>query len=364
MKGDAAMKKITLTCVFLAALVAAALAVVYDESNFSSYGRLFQPAPLGDSIDQANSEGRGVHHPGEDCGRCHRVGGRAETHLFTMAGTLYADRSGRLVQKGGKIILQDREGTVISMTSNRAGNFWTEAPVASDPYTVATTHGHEPFVPLYEEDESGNLIQPADPTDPRTWKYKAWVRKGNAVRPMVSLASVGGGSATTTRMSCNMHHGGVAHRSGALWVGKGPTLSSYPASGLSYRKHIYPILRSNCSPCHIPGRTITSMNTKTDHQSPSTAVDYSGGLDLMTYAGSAVEAPIYHQSIPYRVIGVELISKIGVLDVVDTVFPEDSRLLRKTIYSGGEHGGGKFWRERSPDYIALHQWIAEGALEN
>ncbi len=344
------MKKFVTICICFAAFGVAALAVVYDESNFSSDGRLYQPAPKGHAVGKDNTGGRGLHHPGEDCGRCHRMGGRAEAYLFTMAGTLYSDRSGRSVLKGGEIIMQDREGNVISMTSNKAGNFWTTTPVASDPYTVATYHGHAPFDPLYEEDEkTGNLLQPAPAEDPRTWKYKTWVRKGKAYRVMVSIAGVGGGSATTTRMGCNMHHGGAAHRSGALWVGKGPTLPSYPASELSYRKHIYPILRSNCSPCHIPGRTMTSMNTKTDHEDPSTAVDYSDELDLMTY-----EYPPTSELISKRVVG----------DVVNINKPEMSLLLRKTLYGEGLHGGGPFWSERSPDYIALWQWIAEGAQEN
>ena len=355
------MKRIMITCICLAAFGAAALAVVYDESNFSSDGRLYQPAPRGHRIGRDNGEGRGVHHTGENCGWCHRIGGRAEAYLFTMAGTLYGDRSGRAVLKGGEVIMQDREGNVISMTSNGAGNFWTTAPVASDPYTVATFHGHEPFDPLYDE---GPPFQPADPADPRTWKYKTWVAKGNSVRPMVSIAGVGGGSATTTRMSCNMHHGGVAHRSGALWVGKQPTLPSYPATGLSYRKHIYPILRGNCSPCHIPGRTLTSRNTKSDHESPSTAVDYSGGLDLMTYEGSEVDAPVYDFVIRYKIIGFETISKAGVLSVVDTADPDASPLLVKTVSGGDPHGGGTFWSGRSPDYVALRQWIAEGAHKN
>jgi hypothetical protein len=353
------MNKIAITCICLVAFGVAALAVVYDESNFSSDGRLYQPALDGHVVGKDDEKGRGLHHPGEDCGGCHRIGGRAEAYLFTMAGTLYGDRSGRSVLKGGEIIMQDRAGNVISMTSNRAGNFWTAASVASDPYTVATFHGHEPFVPLYEEDDDGNLIRPADPADPRTWKYKTWARtrKGNSVRPMVSIAGVGGGSATTTCMSCNMHHGGVAHRSGALWVGKWPTRPSYLATELSYRKHIYPILRSNCSPCHIPGRSITSRNTKSDHETPSTAVDYSGGLDLMTYEGSEVDAPIYHPTIPYVIIGYEPILKVGVLSVVNTDDPDASRLLRKTVSGGDPHGGGTFWSERFPDYVAIRQWI-------
>jgi hypothetical protein len=358
------MKKIAITCICLAAFGVAALAVVYDENNYSSDGRLYQPAPDEHKVGKDNEKGRGVHHPGENCGGCHRIGGRAEAYLFTMAGTLYRDRPGRSVLKGGEVIMQDREGNVISMTSNRAGNFWTTTPVAGDPYTVATFHGHEPFTPLYEEDDDGNLIQPADPADPRTWKYKTWVRKGKFVRPMVSIAGVGGGSATTTRMSCNMHHGGAAHRSGALWVGKGSTLPAYLDSGLSYRKHIYPILRSNCSPCHIPGRTITSMNTKSDHETPSTAVDYSGGLDLMTYEGSTVDVPIYHPEIRYVIIGYEPISKVGVLSVVATDDPDASLLLHKTVSGGDPHGGGAFWSKRSSDYIAIRQWIGEGAQKN
>jgi hypothetical protein len=278
-----------------------------------------------------------------------------------MTGTLYTDRAGREIAKGGEIILEDREGNVISMTSNVAGNFWTYATVASDPYTVSTYHGHEPFVPLYVLDSQGNLVQPADPNDPRTWKYKTWARKGNAVRPMVSIAGVGGGTATTTRMSCNMHHGGISASRGALHVGSRSTLPSYPSSSLSYRKHVYPILRTNCAPCHIPGSTVTSMNTRTDHETPSTAVDYGSGLDLMTYGGSTVMVPVYKPD--GQVLRYESLSKAGVASVVDTAVPDQSLLLRKTV-EGARHGGGTFWNERAPDYRALRQWIAEGAQNN
>ncbi len=119
------MKKIVIICLCIVFLGAAAVAAVYDQSNFSSFGRLFQPAPDGHIVGKDNGPGHGTHHPGEDCGKCHRVGGRAEAYLFTMAGTLYKDRAGREVLKGGEIILEDRDGNVISMTSNEAGNFWT-----------------------------------------------------------------------------------------------------------------------------------------------------------------------------------------------------------------------------------------------
>ena len=356
------MKKLIIICIFSVAFCALALAVVFEEGNFSAGGRIFQPAPDYQIVGSDNAPGSGIHHQGEDCGRCHRVGGRAESHLWTMSGTLYTDRSGRSVLGGGEIIMQDREANVISMTSNAAGNFWTTTPIASDPYTVSNYHGHEPFVPLYEEDELGNLLQPAPADNAKTWRYKTWVKRGRYVRPMMTIAGVGG-NATFNRMTCNMHHGNLGHR-GALWIGKGNTLSSYPDSNLSYRKHIYPILRSNCAPCHIPGKTNTSINTKTDLPDTRhpTYIDYSGGLDLVTYSGRGSDIdvpnldPAGHYDGTYT-----LISKEGPLDKINPVTPEHSLLLLKTVFGGDHHGGGAFWRKNSPDYLAIRQWIAEGA---
>ena len=357
------MKRIAIISIFLSAISVAALAVVYNESNFSAGGRMFQPAPYYTKIGNDNDPGEGMHHQGEDCGRCHRVGGRAESYLWTMSGTLYKDRSGRSILKGGKIIMEDREGNVISMNSNSAGNFWTTTPIDSDPYTVSNYHGHEPFIPMYEEDEEGNLLQPAPADNPKTWHYKTWVKKGNYVRPMLTIGGVGGNE-TFNRMTCNMHHGNFGHR-GALWVGKGATLTSYPLSGLSYRKHIYPILRSSCAPCHIPGKTKTSVNTKTDlpeYGEDSTSVDYSEGLDLMTYNGEGSDVPVPNLTNEGKYDGTyTIISKDGVLDVVDPEDPGSSLLLVKTLFGADLHAGGAFWEKNSPDYIAIRKWIEEGA---
>ncbi len=357
-------KKLYIVILGLALSAATAMAIIYDESDFSAGGRMYEPAPEEHQVGKDNGDGQGFHHPGEDCGLCHKVGGRAEKYLWTMAGTLYKNRSGTTILKGGEVIMEDRDGNVISMTSNRAGNFWTEAPIASDPYTVSNYHGHEPFSPMYTEDEDGNLMEPADPDNPKTWHYKTWLRKGKIVRTMMTIGGIGG-SPVYNRMSCNMHHGGITHRSGALWVGRNSTLPSYPAENLSYRKHIYPILRSNCAPCHIPGKSKTSVNTKTDlppSDPASTCIDYSGGLDLMTYQGSAVEvAKLNAEGKPD---GTEIIKKIGVVQVVDTSAPSESILLVKTLNNDEQHGGGKFWSKRSADYIALKQWIAEGAENN
>ena len=298
---------------------------------------MYQPPPEGHVVGKDNGPGFGRHHVGEDCARCHRMGGRAEKYLWTVSGTLFADRSGREVLKGGEIILQDREGNVISLTSNEAGNFWTLAPIASNPFAVSA-HGGSLDI-LYELDEQGNLKTPADPNDRRTWQYKAWVRKGSAVRPMLTIAPCAG--ATGMSMSCSMHHGNMGSR-GALWVSSAPALPTYPAENLSYYQHVQPILRSKCSPCHLPGATMTRLVTKSDIDAPSTSFDYSNRLDLMTYDGSKDKS---------------------IWDVVQPGNPEQSLLLQKTV-PGGQHAGGSFWSKKSPDYLALKEWIAAGAQEN
>jgi len=324
----------------LAALCIAAVEMAYDKTNFSSAGRVYQPVPKGHVVGKDNVPGAGLHHAGERCDNCHKKGGLAEAYLWTASGTLYADRAGTQVLPGGEIILQDREGNVISLTANAAGNFWTNAPIASNPYAVASHGGITE--PLYEI--GVDYLKPADPTDPRTWIYKAWVRNGTSIRPMVTIAPVG--SATGNYMSCNMHHNPKGSR-GALWVSPEPTLPSYPARGLKYTKHIAPILNGKCVPCHIPGSTMTRLVTKSDLGTPSTSMDYSQGLDLINYRGSDTGG----------------IVKRGVRSVVNTTNPEQSLMLQKTL-PGAWHGGGAFWDQSSPDYLALKQWIAEGARNN
>jgi hypothetical protein len=318
---------------------------VFDSTNFTSDGRKWQPAPSGHTPGKDNGPGEGVHHRGEDCGICHKPGGKAGNKVWTMSGTLYDSRAARTPLAGGEIILQDCEGNVISMTSNELGNFWTTAPIASNPYTVATPHAGGAPVPLYALDSSGQLQTPADPADSRTWRYKAWVKVGDNVMPMVTLAGVGGGD-TAPRMSCSMHHAGLGSR-GGLWAQAKPTLKSYPSTSLSYKKHIFPILRNKCAPCHIPGSTMTTVMTKTDLETPPTTVNYSSNLDLMTYEGSTVSGA----------------TKKGVLSAVNTSAPASSLLLNKTL-NGSTHGGGNFWSEQDADYKAILQWIAEGAQKN
>ena len=292
-----------------------AVEAVYDTGNFSVDGRKWQPPPSGYVAGKDNAAGEGIHHPGDDCGICHTPGGKAGNKVWTMSGTVYDNRAARTPLANAEVIFQNYSGKVFSMTTNELGNFWTTTPFSNNP---ANTN-------------SGN------------WYYKAWVKSGDNVRPMVSLAPVGG-MTSSPRMSCSMHHAGLGSR-GGLWVLPTSTLKSYPASGLSYRKHIFPILRSKCAPCHIPGATPARAPAS------ETAYDFSNGLDLMTYEGSSV-----------TVSGTTWVKR-GIQSIVNSASPATSLLLSKTV-NGSIHGGGSFWTDQDADFKALRQWISEGALKN
>lgn len=317
----------------------------YNSSNFSAEGRKLQPPPTGHTPGKDNGPGIGTHNAGEDCGLCHKPDGKASGYVFTISGTLYEDRAATKVLKGGEVILQDIDGNVISMTSNSAGNFWTYTPIGSNPKSIASHGGTT--VKLFSYDNGGNLV-PADPADSRTWQYKAWVRNGDSFIRMVTIAPVGGSTDPASRMSCNMHHAALGSR-GGLWGSAKSTLPSYPRSGLGFKKHILPIFKSKCAPCHIPGSTMTRLVTESDILTPATSIDYSKGLDLTSYEGSTVGG----------------ITKkgIGELSAPYLSNPDSSPLL-STPSSPEMHPGGFFWTTDNADYKAISKWIAEGAQNN
>lgn len=322
--------------------------------DFSAEGMKHLSAPTGHVPGKDNGPGKGTHFAGENCAKCHKPGGKSPNHVFTISGTLYEDRAARKPLNGGEVILQDVNGKAISMTTNATGNFWTYEPVGSNPYTVI---GKGVGLPLYSYNTQGNFI-PADPTAPQTWQYKAWVKYGDHLISMVTIAPVGGATLLSdgtpdknSRMSCNMHHAPLGSR-GGLWVSAKSSIFSYPQSGLSYKKHILPIFRNKCVPCHIPGETWTRIVTKTDMDTPGTKVNYSANLDLTTYNGSSVT------------VSGDTWTKKGVASVVTTGNPDASLLLTKTKQSGLAHAGGWFWTENNPDCKVIRQWIAEGSQNN
>ncbi len=322
------------------------LAFGYDQTDFSASGRKWQPAPKGHRPGQDNGPGVGTHNAGEDCGICHRPNGKAGKYVFSMAGTLYEDRASRRPANDGEIILQDIQGKVISMTTNGAGNFWTYATIGSNPWSLAS-HGGK-TVTLYSG--SDGKLAPAPSHDSRTWQYKTWVRTGDQVRPMVTIAPVGMSTDSTSRMSCNMHHAPMGAR-GGLWSARKSTLSSCPSSAVRFQKHILAILKNKCVPCHTPGETWTRVVTRSDHEG-TTKMDYSGGLDLTTYGGSKVTVN--------RVVW----EKRGARSVAIPGDPGNSLLLLKTREGGMVHAGGWFWGAEDGDYKAIRQWIKEEAGDN
>jgi hypothetical protein len=329
---------------------------VYDSSNFNADGRKLQPAPSGHTPGKDNGPGIGTHNSGEDCGICHTPGGKAGNYNLTIGGTIYQDRAARKPLKGAEVILQDYGGNILSMTTNETGNFWTVKPIASNPCTVAN-HGKDTYY-LYDE-VNGNCIPNVPASDSRIWLYKAWVKHGDHIRPMVSIVPVGGATGTSPRMSCNMHHSPLGS-SGGVWALRKSTLASYPTTNLSFKKHILPIFRSKCAPCHIPGKTKTRLVTKTDiDPAMPTSIDYSSTRDYTSFAGSTVMS-----------MGVTY-AKTGWISDLASIYqanPDSSPLLTKTVMlpagSAPIHGGGAFWSPTDLDYKAIRQWIAEGALNN
>lgn len=318
------MRKTTIAVLATSLAALGAIPMGMGAGPFTAEGQLFEPIPAGhapgkdNGVDSGHSAGNQFHYTGEDCGICHTPGGKAGNHVFTMSGTLYKDRLGRVPLAGAEIALKDAAGGVVSMTSNKAGNFFTYTPIASD------TAGWDATRTAAENQ-----------ANPGTWRYKAWVRHGEKITPMVTIAPVGGSS--VPRMGCSMHHGPSGSR-GALQVGF-DTLPSYPATGISFKRQVLPILRNKCKACHMPA----AANPKTTYPTGVT-YDYSGGLDLSAYNKDANSAK-------------------GMLDVVDVIIPDVSPILTKTI-AGAQHGGGAFWRGDEGDYRTIRQWIAEGARNN
>lgn len=318
---------------FLAAAgVALAAGGVWAATGFTMEGHKWQPAPAGHVPGKDDVAGTldASHHPGDDCGICHAPASSptalyqpvASARVFTITGTIFDSRAARRPVPGGEMLLEDAAGNVLSVTANDLGNFFTQAPMSGDP-----------------------SITPALPDGSDAWRYKAWVKSDGGTRPMMTMPAVGG--MMVPRMSCSMHHVNSGTLMGA-WASPRATLKSYPASGLSYRRHVFPILRTKCGPCHIPGPSEASQAGET--------FDYGAGLDLLTYAGSSVD-------ITDSTGAVRTWSKIGIRTVVNTDVPEASLIFSKTM-AGSTHGGGAFWTTDSADYRALRTWIAEGAKEN
>jgi hypothetical protein len=340
-------------------------------SAFNPEGMKLAPAPTDHVPGKDNGAGVGLHNAGEDCGICHTPNGKAGNYVFTVGGTIYEDRAARKPLKGAEVILQDYSGKVISMTTNDAGNFWTFTPLASNPYSIAS-HGATELI--YSVNADGS-VNPADASDSRTWQYKAWVKNPDgAIRQMVTIPPIGGSTkGSSVRMSCNMHHSPFGS-TGAAWASRKATLAAYPSTALSFRKHILPIFRSKCAPCHVPGSTLTRLVTISDVTTVSTSttnlpltnaaitsIDFSYGRDYQSYDGSTVVIVVSGATTTLAKPGIKA------LTLPYQSNPDASPMLARTkIQPDGVciHPGGTFWTPDDADYKAVRQWIAEGAQNN
>lgn len=324
---------------YIAGLIVVALVWSAKLSNagtpYANYTGKFLPGsmihvepPTGYTVGKDNyvtTSANRFHHQGEDCGICHAPDRKSSNHVFTMSGTFYKDKTGREPLVGAEVVLVDANKNIISMTSNEVGNFMTKTPIAADP----------------------RAFNNATSSNPGAWRYKAWVKSGDQFIPMVTIAQVGGMS--SPRMSCSMHHAPKGSR-GALFIGVKPTLTSYPTSNVSFKKHVLPILRIRCKSCHMP-RTAATGNMATYSTTwgkNAGKYQYDGGLNLMTYLTTGAGGGA---------------STRGLLDVVNTSNPDLSKLFVATV-KGSTHAGGWFWNTTDDDYKVIKQWIVEGAQNN
>jgi len=162
----------------------------WDSSNFTMEERKWQAPPDELVPGTDNGTGDSSHHATDDCDICHASNGVASTKVLTLSATIYDSRAARWALPGAEVVFQDYEGTYYSMTANDLGIMWTEATMSGD-----TSMGNR--------------------TDSNTWRYKAWVRTGDGVRPMMTMPTVGG--MMVPRMSCNMHHV-LSGTLGGLWA--------------------------------------------------------------------------------------------------------------------------------------------------
>jgi putative hemolysin len=64
--------------------------------------------------------------PGSDCLVCHSPGGDDEADWFSVGGTVFSDLDGSSLSQGVLVRVTDANGKVVEMTSNSAGNFYSE----------------------------------------------------------------------------------------------------------------------------------------------------------------------------------------------------------------------------------------------
>ena len=81
---------------------------------------------------EGTSNGSGsTHNTGQNCIGCHDG--------VEYAGTIYSDASGSSTVSGATIVVTQNNGDVITMVSDRSGNFWSNSGNADVGYSTTVT---------------------------------------------------------------------------------------------------------------------------------------------------------------------------------------------------------------------------------
>ncbi|MFQ5580700.1 MAG: hypothetical protein ACE5FZ_08810 [Nitrospiria bacterium] len=281
--------------------------------------------PQGSTVFGANE----FHFAGRDCLRCHKAGEKAGSIPFSMAGTVYKDNIGSEPIAGAEVVILDAAGKVISMTTNAAGNFFTQVEIAD-----------------------------ADPDPGRIDRaYKTWVLgPDGTILPMLTMTS----------HSCNMHHTPF-NRRGALWAGSwSASPDAANAVTVSFNKHVLPIFAAKCAPCHVP--TSGRLNEPRKGTNPVTGAtyffDYTAGFDLLRYEAilDNSSGTVVSRQAPESGRKFFNLTDDPATERDDR---EDSLMLVKMLSPESGHAGGKLAVDSNdPDYQTILRWIIEGAVDD
>ncbi|HET9598083.1 MAG TPA: hypothetical protein VFP65_21020 [Anaeromyxobacteraceae bacterium] len=88
---------------------------------------------------------KALRNLGEECVSCHRPGKKAADWPFTAGGTTYATPGDAASPGVGGVVvtLTDARGKVVTLRSNRSGNFWTHEQLAFPVAVVLQRDGSE-----------------------------------------------------------------------------------------------------------------------------------------------------------------------------------------------------------------------------
>jgi hypothetical protein len=131
-----------MVAMFSLVLIAACDPGVYVDPELTDAGAAADSAPAADTNTTAACEEpstalpNGRHNAGASCAACHSTGVGAKK--FTLAGTLYASKTGVGSISGATIIVTDANGGVHKLISAANGNFYATEPLAY-PVTVSVS---------------------------------------------------------------------------------------------------------------------------------------------------------------------------------------------------------------------------------